>query len=110
MCLALPYGCFELTSLYHDLNTVKGWHPGTKVKLSHASLAALRNYWLALKPVDMGRPWGPPSTSIVLYSDASKSGFGFHTDSDPGLGDYFPLSEALNSIDKLEMAAMLAAL
>ena len=100
LCLALHYGRFELVDLYHCLH---GSVRRGRVKLSHRAIHSLREYWLELSKADMGRAWGPPAETVVLFSDASKSGWGVHSADDPGVGGYFSLLQSLSSIDKLEM-------
>lgn len=41
VCLALPYGRYHLTKLYHDLHQKENWNSSVQVQLSHTSIKEL---------------------------------------------------------------------
>ena len=68
-------------ALYRDLNSAPGWKWSVKVKLSAASLTALKRFWLQLNTTNnIGKGWGiSPLTSVcdlTISMDASKLAWG----------------------------------
>jgi hypothetical protein len=77
LTLALPFGRHMLADAYECLNTKPGWN-NVKVKLSNTVISILNSYWACLQLQTLGRPWGPPESTLILGTDACRSGWGAH--------------------------------
>ena len=72
LCIGLPYGRFYLSNLYACIARCSR----PSVPLSKAAAGDLAFFWKSLQNMAHSRPWGRPTQTVVLCTDACASGWG----------------------------------